>query len=66
MWEWINNVTGLVADHPEWALFAAFLAAIIEAVAIFGTLLPGTFILMAIAGAAAAAGQPMQIGRAHV
>ena len=59
MWEWINNVTGLVADHPEWALFGAFLAAIIEAVAIFGTLLPGTFILMAIAGAAAAAGQPM-------
>ena len=56
MWEWINNAIGLVADYPEWALFAAFLAAIIEAVAVFGTVIPGTFILMAIAGAAAAAG----------
>ena len=36
-----------------------FLAAIIEAVAVLGILVPGTPILMAVAGAAAMAGQPM-------
>ena len=56
MWSWINDAVALVADHPDWALAVAFLAAIIEAVAILGTVIPGTFILMAIAGAAAAAG----------
>ena len=58
-WSWIDNAIKLVASHPDWALAAAFLAAIIEAVAVFGTIIPGTFILMGIAGAAAAAGQPM-------
>jgi membrane protein DedA with SNARE-associated domain len=43
----------------EWALVVAFLAAIIGAVAIVGTLLPGTVIVMGVAGAASAAGQPM-------
>lgn len=55
----MSHATALVAQHPEWALAVAFLAAIIEAVAIFGTVIPGTFILMGVAGAAAAAGQPM-------
>jgi len=66
MWDWINDTSGwmsgaigLVAQNPDGALVVAFLAAIIEAVAIFGTVIPGTFILMGIAGAAAAAGQPM-------
>jgi membrane protein DedA with SNARE-associated domain len=66
MWHWINDsqawlssALALVARNPEWALTVAFLASIIEAVAVIGTLMPGTFILMGVAGAAAAAGQPM-------
>jgi undecaprenyl-diphosphatase len=59
MWSWINHATGLVAQHPDWALAGAFLAAIIEALAVVGSIIPGTFIVMGIAGAAAAAGQPM-------
>jgi membrane protein DedA with SNARE-associated domain len=49
----------LVAQHPAGALGMVFLAAIIEAVAVVGILIPGTPILMAVAGAAAMAGQPM-------
>jgi undecaprenyl-diphosphatase len=41
------------------ALGVVFLAAIIEAVAVLGILIPGTPILMAVTGAAAMAGQPM-------
>jgi membrane protein DedA with SNARE-associated domain len=66
MWDWINDANGwmstalgLVAQHPDWALAGAFLAAIVEAVAIVGTIIPGTVVVMAIAGAAAAAGQPI-------
>jgi membrane protein DedA with SNARE-associated domain len=59
MWSWINAVVDLVALYPAWALAVAFLAAIIEAVAVLGVLIPGTPILMAVAGAAAMAGQPM-------
>jgi undecaprenyl-diphosphatase len=64
MWEYdghafFSSAFGFVAQHPDWALIVAFLAAIIEAVAIVGTLLPGTVIVMGVAGAAAAAGQPM-------
>ena len=56
---WVSHAIGLVALYPDWALAVAFLAAIIEAVAIVGTVVPGTFIVMGVAGAAAAAGQPM-------
>jgi membrane protein DedA with SNARE-associated domain len=66
MWDWVNdasgwmsNTIGLVALHPGWALVVAFLAAIIEALAIVGTIIPGTVVVMGVAGAAAAAGQPM-------
>ncbi len=59
MWSWINAVVELVAQYPACALAVAFLAAIIEAVAVLGVLIPGTPILMAVAGAAAMAGQPM-------
>ncbi len=66
MWDWINHSSGwmsgaiaLVAQNPNWALAVAFLAAIVEALAIVGTVVPGTFIVMGVAGAAAAAGQPM-------
>src|SRR5580698_7425103 len=59
MWYCINTVVGLVAQYPAGALGVVFLAAIIEAVAVVGILIPGTPILMAVAGAAAMAGQPM-------
>ena len=56
---WLSDAVALVERYPDWALAVAFLAAIIEAVAVVGTIIPGTFILMGIAGAAAAAGQPI-------
>ena len=59
MWYCINAIVGLVAQHPAGALGTVFIAAIIEAVAVVGILIPGTPILMAVAGAAAMAGQPM-------
>ena len=59
MWAWINDAATLVAQYPGWTLVAAFLAAIIEALAVVGTIVPGTFILMGLAGAAAAAGHPL-------
>jgi membrane protein DedA with SNARE-associated domain len=64
MWEWLNSgwltdAINLVGQNPHWALVVAFLAAIVEAVAVVGTVIPGTFIVMGVAGAAAAAGQPM-------
>jgi undecaprenyl-diphosphatase len=59
MWSWINACVALVAHNPATALAVAFLAAVIEAVAILGVAVPGTPILMAVAGAAAMAGQDM-------
>src|ERR1700761_5184310 len=66
MWDWIchssgfvSAVIGMVAQNLEWALAVTFLAAIVEALAIVGTIVPGTFIVMRVAGAAAACGQPM-------
>jgi membrane protein DedA with SNARE-associated domain len=59
MWSWINAAVDLVSLYPAGAMAAVFLAAIIEAVAVLGILIPGTPILMAVAGAAAMAGQPM-------
>jgi undecaprenyl-diphosphatase len=59
IWTWIDACVGFVAQHPSWALAVVFAAAIIEAVAVFGIIVPGTPILMAVTGAAAAAGQPM-------
>ena len=56
---WMSHAISLVALYPGWALVVAFLAAIIEALALVGTFIPGTFIVMGVAGAAAAAGQPM-------
>lgn len=59
IWSWVDSIVGLVAQNPGWALAIAFAAAIIEAVAVLGILIPGTPILMAVAGAAAVAGQAM-------
>ena len=59
MWYCINTIVNLVALHPAGALAVVFLASIIEALAVVGILIPGTPILMAVAGAAAMAGQPM-------
>ncbi len=55
----IAGVADLAAQHPGFATAIVFLAAIIEAVAILGMIIPGTPILMAVAGAAAIAGLPM-------
>jgi undecaprenyl-diphosphatase len=59
MWSLINAAADLVAQHPGLAILLAFTAAIVEAVAVLGILLPGTPLLMAVAGAAAMAGLPM-------
>ena len=59
MWSWIDTVVDIVALHQNAALTVVFLAAIIEAVAVLGILIPGTPILMAVAGAAAMGGQAM-------
>src|ERR1700754_5328068 len=59
IWSWIDTAVDFVALNPNAALGVVFLAAIIEAVAVLGVLIPGTPILMAVAGAAAMAGQPM-------
>src|ERR1700735_4898227 len=59
MWSWIDTIVDCVALYPNAALGVVFLAAIVEAVAVLGILIPGTPILMAVAGAAAMAGQPM-------
>src|SRR6185437_246489 len=59
MWSWIDTVVDFVALNPHAALGVVFLAAIIEAVAVLGILVPGTPIMMAVAGAAAMAGLPM-------
>jgi membrane protein DedA with SNARE-associated domain len=56
---WMSGAMDFVVQNPEGALIVAFLAAIIEALAVVGTVIPGTFIVMGVAGAAAAAGQPM-------
>ncbi len=58
-WEWIDHAVALVAAYPVCALGVVFAAAIIEAVAVLGILVPGTPILMGVAGAAAMSGQPM-------
>jgi membrane protein DedA with SNARE-associated domain len=60
MWTWIDAAVDLVALNPHAALGVVFLAAIIEAVAVLGIIVPGTPILMAVTGAAAMAGQPME------
>jgi membrane protein DedA with SNARE-associated domain len=59
MWSLINTAADLVAQHPGAAILVAFAGAIVEAVAVLGILIPGTPILMTVAGAAALAGMPM-------
>jgi len=49
----------MAAQYPVLAIVIAFLAAIVEAVAVLGVLVPGTPILMAVAAAGAMAGMPM-------
>jgi membrane protein DedA with SNARE-associated domain len=59
VWSLINGAADLAAQYPVLAILIAFLASVIEAVAVLGILVPGTPILMAVAGAAAIAGLPM-------
>lgn len=74
MWSLINGAADLAAQYPVLAIVIAFTAAIIEAVAVLGIVVPGTPILMAVAAAGAMAGMSMvpiiivsiKIGRAHV
>jgi membrane protein DedA with SNARE-associated domain len=56
---WTDAVVLMVDAYPAGALTVVFAAAIIEAVAVLGILIPGTPILMAVAGAAAMAGHSM-------
>ncbi len=56
---WTDAVVLMVDTYPAAALSVVFAAAIIEAVAVLGILIPGTPILMAVAGAAATAGHSM-------
>ena len=59
IWNIVAQATDLVGQNPWLATLAAFAASIVEAVAVLGVLLPGTPVLMAVAGAAAMAGLPM-------
>jgi membrane protein DedA with SNARE-associated domain len=59
VWSWIDAAVEFVAWYPGCALGVVFAAAIVEAVAVLGILIPGTPILMAVAGAAAISGQSM-------
>ena len=59
MWDVIARASDLVAHYPALAIALAFAGAVIEAVAVLGVLVPGTPILMAVAGAAAMAGLPI-------
>jgi membrane protein DedA with SNARE-associated domain len=59
VWSLINGAADLTAQYPELAILIAFLASIIEAVAVLGILIPGTPILMAVAAAGAMAGLSM-------
>lgn len=59
MWSLINGAADLAAQYPLLAIVIAFAASIIEAVAVLGIIIPGTPILMAVAAAAAMAGNSM-------
>ena len=59
MWSLINGAADLAAHYPVLAILIAFLASIIEAIAVLGILIPGTPILMAVAAAGAMAGLSM-------
>jgi membrane protein DedA with SNARE-associated domain len=59
VWSLINDAADLTAQYPLLAILIGFTAAIVEAVAILGILIPGTPILMAVAAAGAMAGMPM-------
>lgn len=52
-------MTQVIAGNHTAAIVAVFVCATIEAVAVLGTLFPGTVILMTIAGAGAISGQSM-------
>ena len=52
----IDTAAAWIAQNPGLTLLAIFFFAIVEATAVLGILMPGTFIMMAIAGAGAMAG----------
>src|SRR5262249_58640117 len=50
VWSLINGAADLAAQYPLLSILIAFLAAIVEAVAVVGVLGPGTPILVGVAG----------------
>jgi len=56
MLDLVNSSAAWIAQNPSLTLLAIFVFAIVEATAVIGILMPGTFIMMAIVGAAAMAG----------
>ncbi len=51
--------SGAVVQYPALALLVAFAGAVMEAVVVVGVIVPGTPMMMAVAGAASLAGRPM-------
>ncbi len=56
MLDLIATAAGWVAQNPALTILVVFVAAVIEATAVIGILIPGTPIVMAVAGAGALAG----------
>ena len=55
----IAGAAALAAAHPLLAVLIAFVGAVVEAVPVLGIVVPGTPMLMAVAGTVALAGMPM-------
>lgn len=56
---WLTDAIALVAANPGVALAVASLGAAVAALPIAGTFLPATLVMMGVAGAGAALGQPL-------
>jgi membrane protein DedA with SNARE-associated domain len=46
--EYLQSLVGFVSDHAEWAYAAVFLAALLEAVPVLGSFVPGSTVIVAI------------------
>ncbi|WP_339516512.1 bifunctional DedA family/phosphatase PAP2 family protein [Pseudomonas sp. RL_15y_Pfl2_60] len=52
MSQWIEPLTGWLSSNPQWLAAAVFLIALTECLAIVGLIVPGTFLLFAVAAMA--------------
>lgn len=50
--QWIEPLTGWLSSNPQWLAAAVFLIALTECLAIVGLIVPGTFLLFAVAAMA--------------